>query len=98
MTGYSDKSLVLNCIDAELTKALEKHPTGFHSAHEGHSVIAEELDELWDHVRGDTAYTKEGLKEAVQTAAMCARFVLDLLYKNQNAYEELLRSYGQHPS
>lgn len=61
----------------ELFKAMKKHAP-MHSPHEGHSVIAEELDELWDLVKQDLARTTDGRKEALQVAAMGLRFALDL--------------------
>jgi len=48
------------------------------SPHEGWAVIREELDELWEHVRADTARGHEARKEAIQIAAMALRFALDL--------------------
>jgi hypothetical protein len=66
-------------IRRELNAATERFPA-MNSAHEGWAVIAEELDELWEHVR-----CKQGMrlshqmrKEAVQIAAMAARFALDI--------------------
>lgn len=52
----------------------------FNSAHEGFSVLNEEVDELWDHVkvkqgRRDIEAMK---KEAVQVAAMALRFIVDV--------------------
>lgn len=58
---------------AELARAEAKHPS-FASAHEGHSVIREELEELWDHVKADTGYTEEAYREAIQIAAMGLRY------------------------
>jgi head-tail adaptor len=50
------------------------------SAHEGYGVLAEEVDELWAHVK--TQQSKRDLdamrKEAVQVAAMAVRFVVDV--------------------
>lgn len=50
------------------------------SAHEGYAVLAEEVDELWDHVK-----VKQGKRdipemtyEAVQVAAMALRFIVDV--------------------
>jgi hypothetical protein len=50
------------------------------SAHEGYAVLAEEVDELWDHVK-----VKQGKRdipemayEAVQVAAMALRFIIDV--------------------
>lgn len=69
---------VLTLVRAELIRAMTKHPTSFHNAHEGYAVLQEEADELWEAVKGDDAYTKWGLDEAVQVAAMGVRFVVDL--------------------
>ncbi len=61
----------------------------FNSGHEGWAVIKEELDELWDHVRG--ACVDLGLcatkcngsgtaarQEAIQVAAMALRYLIDV--------------------
>lgn len=61
----------------ELLRAMSHHPP-MHSPHEGHSVIREELDELWDHVKADTGTTPQARKEAIQIAAMALRYVMDL--------------------
>lgn len=63
----------------ELTAATASWPA-FNSAHEAFSVLAEEVDELWDHVkvnqkRRDLAAMR---KEALQVAAMALRFALDV--------------------
>lgn len=52
----------------------------FNSAHEAFAVLAEEVDELWDHVkvnqkRRDLVAMR---KEALQVAAMALRFALDV--------------------
>ena len=66
-------------VDEEVQTAIEKFPS-MNSAHEGFSILAEEVDELWEHVRG-----KQGLrnvaamrKEAMQVAAMAIRFMVDV--------------------
>lgn len=74
--GYSE---LLDAMDQELRKAVTNWPA-FNSAHEGYAVLAEELDELWDHVktnqkRRDIAAMK---KEALQVAAMAMRFALEV--------------------
>jgi len=63
---------------AELKRALRWPP--MNSAHEGYAVLAEEVDELWDHVK-----VKQGERnipemtyEAVQVAAMALRFIVDV--------------------
>lgn len=65
---------------AELLRAWSKHPGQFNNAHEGYAVIREEFEvELFaEHICHDTAYTRAGMKEAVQTAAMAVRFVVEL--------------------
>lgn len=74
---YRRLDYVCDLIKTELRKAVAKHPS-MHSAHEGHSVIREELDELWDHVKADTGYSKKAMEEAIQVAAMGVRYVVDL--------------------
>jgi hypothetical protein len=66
-------------IQAELERAMVKFPR-FNSGHEGYGVILEELDELWDEVKRSKggSWTREMRKEAVQVAAMAARFIIDL--------------------
>lgn len=66
-------------VDHELRSAVEAYPA-FNSAHEGHSVIREEFEELWDEVkvrqgRRDVAKMRH---EAIQLAAMAIRFVMDV--------------------
>lgn len=61
----------------ELSRAMTKHAS-MHSPHEGHSVIREELDELWEHVRADTGTGPAARKEALQIAAMGIRYAVDL--------------------
>lgn len=63
----------------ELHRAQAKHPP-IHSAHEGISVIREELDvELWAHVCNDTGRSAEARREALQVAAMALRYIFDLI-------------------
>lgn len=47
----------------------------FNSPHEGYGVILEELDEMWDEVKAND--NAKARTEAVQTAAMLIRFLLD---------------------
>lgn len=82
MKDIADKKIllqkVLMLVRAELERAWIKHPGEFHNAHEGFAVLYEEVDELWTDVKMDTAYTKAGIKEAIQIAAMACRFVVEL--------------------
>lgn len=62
----------------ELMRAIIKHPTPFNNAHEGFAVLQEEVDELWDDVKSNLAYSHFGMREAIQIAAMAIRFVVEL--------------------
>lgn len=66
---------VFSAINEELYQARSKWPA-FNSAHEGYAILAEEVDELWDHVK--TNQKKRDLvamkAEAIQVAAMAIRF------------------------
>jgi NTP pyrophosphatase (non-canonical NTP hydrolase) len=73
-----DMRRVMRLVENEIIRAWTKHPGEFHNAHEGFAVLKEEVDELWDEVKGNTAYTEDGMKEAIQTAAMGVRFVVEL--------------------
>ena len=64
-------------IAEEVERAEAKHAP-LNSPHEAWSVIFEELEELREHVRGDTGRGPEARKEAIQTAAMGLRYVLNL--------------------
>lgn len=63
-----------------LYASIEKHAP-MASAHDGHSVIREEFEELWDHVKADTGSSAEAYKEALQVAAMAIRYALDIIPK-----------------
>jgi len=64
---------------AELELSLRNWPP-YNSAHEGYGVLAEEVDELWDHVK--TNQKRRDLRamrqEAIQVAAVAMRFAIDL--------------------
>lgn len=66
-------------VQSELISAQESWPT-FNSAHEGYAVLAEEVDELWAHVK--TNQKKRDIeamrKEAIQVAAMALRFAIEV--------------------
>lgn len=63
----------------EYQRAADLYPA-FHSNHEGHAVIREEFEELWEAVKQSKSTQAEGhvKKEAVQLAAMALRFLVDL--------------------
>jgi uncharacterized protein CbrC (UPF0167 family) len=68
-------------IEAELVKARAKH-AAMNSAHEGYAVILEELDELWDEIKAQVQDKAKMRKEAIQVAAMAARFIQDVCDNN----------------
>jgi hypothetical protein len=58
----------------------------FCNGHEGFAVIKEELDELWDEIKGPQR--NENLKEeATQVAAMAVKFLVDLIPVDLGAQE-----------
>jgi len=75
------KSDALEAIVDEYAKARMVF-TPMASSHEGYAVILEELDELWDEVKGnkrDRAAYKEAMKkEAIQVAAMALAFLVEV--------------------
>jgi hypothetical protein len=77
------ESKACNDVLRELAKARKKFPAGMHSAHEGFAVLREEVDELWDDVRGpdDSGRAARMRTEAVQVAAMALRFIEDVCDK-----------------
>ena len=66
-------------VEDELNLARRNWPP-FNSAHEGYAVLAEEVDELWEHVK--TNQKRRDLcamrKEAIQVAAMAVRFAIEV--------------------
>lgn len=80
----------------ELLAAMTKHAP-MHSPHEGHSVIREELEELWEHVRSDTGQSRAARKEAFQVAAMGLRYALDLCSDEQVKSAEEAIAYKNRP-
>ena len=62
----------------ELRRARAKFPV-FVSAHEGFAILKEEVDELWDEVKGHHPERMKRMREeAVQVAAMAIRFIEDV--------------------
>lgn len=71
--------IILEDLNIELASAISKFPK-FNTEHEGYAIILEELDELWEHIKVNQKYrNKQAMrKEALQTAAMSIRFMIDL--------------------
>ena len=68
---------VLADVREELISATQMHGP-MRSRHEGYAVILEELDELWDNIKANN-HGRAERSEAIQVAAMAARYILDLL-------------------
>ena len=70
---------VLAEIGVELRSAVQQHASQ-NSAHESYAVILEELDEFWDEVKKKREQRDDNKmrRELIQTAAMCARAIIDL--------------------
>jgi NTP pyrophosphatase (non-canonical NTP hydrolase) len=66
---------VLAEVQAELERSNAKHRAFFYSAHEGFSVLKEEVDELWDEVKAQERDMVRMRKEALQVAAMAVKFI-----------------------
>lgn len=60
----------------ELRRSLADYPRVWRSVEEGAMVLGEEMDELWDDVRGNRIGRARA--EAVQVGAMAVRFIADL--------------------
>jgi hypothetical protein len=69
--------MIAHCLQsvADEVERAEAKFAPFNSGHEGYAVIKEELDELWEHVKGNTAYSVEAYNEAKQVAAMGIRYM-----------------------
>lgn len=68
-------------IKQEMSWATENYPP-FNSAHEGFSILNEEVDELWEHVKVKQK-NRDGeamQKEAIQIAAMALRFAYEVCF------------------
>lgn len=70
---------VLAAIGVELRAAVQKHAS-LSSAYEAYAVILEGLDEFWDEVKlkREQRNPDQMRRELIQTAAMCARAIIDL--------------------
>lgn len=70
---------IIKDVERELKKARSLF-NNFHSYHEGYAVIKEELEELWDEIKGKENKSKM-YKEAIQVISMGIRFIQDLIEK-----------------
>lgn len=78
----TDAQAALTKIGADMVREALRAATihaPLHSPHEASSVIREEFEELWEHVKADTGTSPEARKEAIQLGAMAMRYVLNLI-------------------
>lgn len=66
----------------------------FASAHEGFSVLHEEVDELWDEVKSKRKSRGNLATEATQVGAMAARFLVDVVAKMNPTSDDFLDAMG----
>lgn len=80
----------------ELYRARAKFPRPESSAHEGYAVLAEEVDELWDEVKGHSPNRKDRMREeCIQIAAMAIRFIEDVC-EPEEVLQELADEAQKH--
>lgn len=65
---------ILRLIGEELDRAYEKHGADQWGRHEFYAILQEEVDELWDAIKGDEPLARVR-REAVQVAAMVVRYL-----------------------
>lgn len=68
---------VLGEVREEAIRAMSQHRPMI-SPHDGYAVIQEEVDELWDEIKGNRGRESSARDEALQVAAMGVRYVVDL--------------------
>ena len=65
---------LLDAIEGELDRAYATHGAEPWGRHEFYGILKEEVDEMWDDIKGD-APLNDVAKEAIQVAAMCIRYI-----------------------
>lgn len=68
------RSDFFDLMEMELSRAYAKHGSAPWSRHEFYAILLEEVEEAWIDIKRD-APDIDLLKEIVQVAAMCARYV-----------------------
>ncbi len=61
-------------VDAQLARAYDKHGREPWGRHEFYAILKEEVDELWDAIKGDEPI-EHVLDEAAQIACVCLRYM-----------------------
>lgn len=65
---------IFDAVDQELDRAIEKHGNNLWGRHEFHSILQEEMDEVWDDIKAN-APSEQLLKEIVQVMAVCLHYL-----------------------
>jgi len=68
-------SQAMDLIKYEYIVAKNNFPT-MRSNHEGYAILKEEVDELWNNIKGNTS-NEALIHEAKQVGAMALRFLID---------------------
>ena len=71
------RKTALRLVREELDRAQSAFPP-MASPHEGYAILREEVDELWTEIKDGNGRTDRGVSEAVQSAAMALRYLIDL--------------------
>ena len=69
---------VIEDILMEYRTTKSKYTKDYNSPHEGHSVLREEVDELWDEVRANRGRTRLAYNEAKQIASVAIRYMIEV--------------------
>jgi len=68
------RNVALAMIHEEIGRSYSLHGCPRWGRHEAYAIIKEELDEVWEAIRADAPF-EEVMKELIQTAAMCVRYI-----------------------
>lgn len=71
-------SEVLDAVALEVDRAIAKHGPWPNSCHHGHSVLLEEVEELWAEIKADKGRLGPAKREAIQVAVVAVRYVMEL--------------------
>lgn len=74
MMSKDQAKLIFLQVQQEMDIAIQEHGN-FNSLHEGHSVLREEFEELWDEIKKKKPDLKKVRAEAIQVAAMAIKLI-----------------------
>jgi NTP pyrophosphatase (non-canonical NTP hydrolase) len=61
-------------VESELDRARAKHGINSWGRHEFHSILQEEMDEVWDDIKAN-APTEQLVQEIIQVVAVCLHYL-----------------------